>query len=165
MNNPLINPGIGMFLWMLVAFGILAFVLIKFGWPVILRSLKEREDAITESLAVAAKTKEEMRQLQAHNEEVLRQAQLERDAMFQRARQASEHIIEDARVKAQAEAEQIVKSARESIEFEKLNALHELKNELANLSIGITEKVIRAELSDRAKANEVIKRELDRLNF
>lgn len=165
MNNPLINPGIGMFLWMLVAFGILAFVLIKFGWPVILRSLKEREDAITESLAVAEKTKEEMRQLQAHNEEVLRQAQLERDAMFQRARQASEQIIEDARVKAQAEAEQIVKSARESIEFEKLNALHELKNELANLSIGITEKVIRAELSDRAKANEVIKRELDRLNF
>lgn len=165
MNNPLINPGIGMFFWMLIAFGILTFVLIKFGWPVILRSLKEREQAITGSLAMADKTKEEMRQLQAHNEEILKQAQLERDAMFQRARQASEQIIEDARIKAQAEAEQIVKSARESIEYEKLNALHELKNEVANLSIGIAEKVIRAELSDRAKANEVIKHELDRLNF
>lgn len=165
MNNPLINPGIGMFFWMLIAFGILTFVLIKFGWPVILRSLKEREQAITDSLAMADKTKEEMRQLQAHNEEILKQAQLERDAMFQRARQASEQIIEDARIKAQAEAEQIVKSARESIEYEKLNALHELKNEVANLSIGIAEKVIRAELSDRAKANEVIKHELDRLNF
>ena len=42
MNNPLINPGIGVFFWMLVSFGILAFILIKWGWPAILKSLHKK---------------------------------------------------------------------------------------------------------------------------
>ena len=42
MNNPLISPGIGTFLWMLVSFGILAFILMKWGWPMILEALHKR---------------------------------------------------------------------------------------------------------------------------
>ena len=74
MNNPLINPGIGTFVWMLVSFGILAFILIKWGWPMLLKSLKKREEAIAASLNEAAKAREEMKSLTAHNEELLRQA-------------------------------------------------------------------------------------------
>ena len=81
MNNPLINPGLGTFVWMLVSFGILAFILIKFGWPMILKSLKSREEAIADSLNEAAKAREEMKHLVAHNEELLRQAKMERDEM------------------------------------------------------------------------------------
>ena len=103
MNNPLINPGIGTFVWMLVSFGILAFILIKFGWPMILVALKKREDAIEQSLGEAAKAREEMKSLVAHNEELLRQAKLERDEMLRDARLASDNIIEEARAKATAE--------------------------------------------------------------
>ena len=60
MNNPLINPGIGTFVWMLVSFGILAFILIKWGWPMMLKALKAREEAIAASLNEAAKAREEM---------------------------------------------------------------------------------------------------------
>ena len=74
MNNPLVNPGFGTFVWMIVSFGILAFILMKFGWPIILKSLKKREEAIANSLNEAAKAREEMKHLVAHNEELLRQA-------------------------------------------------------------------------------------------
>ena len=55
MNNPLINPGIGTFVWMLVSFGILAFILIKWGWPMMLKSLKAREEAIQAEEAALAR--------------------------------------------------------------------------------------------------------------
>lgn len=161
MNNPLINPGLGTFLWMLVAFGILALVLMKWGWPMILEALHKREEAITASLNEAAKAREEMKTLVAHNEELLRQAKTERDEMLRNARLTSEQIVEDARSKAVEEANRIVDTARENINYEKLKAMHELKNQVANLSIEIAEKLIRAELSDKPKADALIQKELE----
>lgn len=161
MNNPLISPGIGTFLWMLVSFGILAFILMKWGWPMILEALHKREEAITASLNEAAKAREEMKNLVAHNEELLRQAKIERDEMLRNARLTSEQIVEDARAKATEEANRIVDTARENINYEKLRAMHELKNQVANLSIEIAEKLIRAELSDKPKADALIQKELD----
>lgn len=165
MNNPLINPGIGTFVWMLISFGILAFILIKWGWPMILKALKKREEAIAASLNEAAKAREEMKSLVAHNEELIRQAKIERDQMLRDARMAGDQIIEEARAKATAEADRIVDAARENINYEKLKAMTDLKNEIANLSIEIAEKLIRAELSDKPKADAVIAREMERMQL
>ena len=137
MNNPLINPGLGTPIWMLISFGILAFILIKWGWPALLKGLHSREEAITASLSEAAKAREEMKSLVAHNEELLRQAKIER----------------------------IVDTARENINYEKLKAMHELKNQVANLSIEIAEKLIRAELSDKPKADALIQKELEMMEL
>lgn len=161
MNNPLINPGIGTFVWLLVSFGILAFILMKWGWPMILKALKSREEAIANSLNEANKAREEMKNLVAHNEELLRQAKMERDEMLRNARLASEQIVEEARTKATAEADRIVEAARENINYEKMKAMTELKNQIANLSIEIAEKLIRAELSDKPKADALIQKELE----
>ena len=165
MNNPLISPSLGTFIWMLVSFGILVFILAKFGWPLILKSLKERETAITESLAAADKAKQEMKQLQTNNEELLKQCRLERDEMLRIARQTSEKIIEDARTKATEESNRIVEMAQERIENEKKKAMHELKNQIATLSIEMAEILIQDELKDKDRANEVIRRQLEETNL
>lgn len=162
MNNPLISPGLGVIVWMMVSFVILAIILGTLGWPVVLKALKAREKAIEDSLSEASKAREEMKELQAHNEDLLKEAKRERDDMLRHARLTSEKIIEDAHNKAQAEADRIVESARENINNEKLKAMHDLKNQIANLSIDIAEKLIRAELSDKERANELIDRELEK---
>ena len=161
MNNPLINPGLGTFFWMLVSFGVLVFILGKWGWPMLLKALKKREQAIADSLNAAQKAREEMAQLVAHNEELLRQAKVERDEMLRNARLTSEKIVEDARTKATEEADRIVENARESINYEKMRAMYDLKNQIATLSIDIAEKLMKAELSDKEKANSLIQRELE----
>ena len=150
---------------MLLSFGILAFILIKFGWPAILKALKKREEAIAASLNEAAKAREEMKHLVAHNEELLRQAKMERDEMLRNARMASDQIVEEARAKATLEANRIVDNARENINYEKLKAMTELKNQMANLSIEIAEKLIRAELSDKPKADALIQKELELMHL
>lgn len=161
MNNPLISPGLGTFFWMLVSFGVLAFILGKWGWPMLLKALKKREQAIADSLNAAEKAREEMAQLVAHNEDLLKEAKVQRDELLRNARLTSEKIIEDARTKATEEADRIVENARESINYEKLKAMHDLKNQIATLSIDIAEKLMKAELSDKEKANNIILRELE----
>ncbi len=165
MNNPLINPGIGTFFWMLVSFAILVFILGKWGWPMLLKSLNQREQAIADSLAAADKAREEMKQLVSHNEELLKQARMERDEMLRNARLAGEEIIEKARETAQQEASRIVEAARENINYEKLCAMHDLKNEIANLSIQIAEKLLEQELADKDRADALIARQLDETKF
>ena len=150
---------------MLVSFGILAFILGKWGWPMLLKSLKKREEAIADALNAAEKAKEEMRQLTTHNEDLLKEAKLERDELLRNARLTSEKIIEDARVKATEEADRIVEAARENINYEKLKAMHELKNQIATLSIDIAEKLIKAELSDKKKSSDLIQKELQNVHL
>lgn len=161
MNNPLINPGLGTPLWMLVSFGILAFILIKWGWPMLLKALHSREEAIERSLTEAQRAREEMKQLKADNEALLRQAKIKSDEITRQAREAAEEYKEKAFAKANEEASRIVEIARENINYEKLKAMTELRNEIANLSIGIAEKLIRAELEDKAKADALIQKELE----
>lgn len=165
MNNPLISPGIGVFFWMLISFGILVFILAKWGWPMILKALNERETAISDSLNAAEKAREEMKLLKAENLDLLREAKIERDEMLRTARLTAEKIVEDAKSKASEEAQRIVDSARESINYEKLKAMHELKNDVANLSIEIAEKLVRSELTDKEKANDVIRRQLENIHL
>lgn len=162
MNNPLISPGLGVFVWMLVSFGILAFILIKIGWPMVLKALNAREKAIEDALSAADKAREEMRQLQAHNEDLLKEAKIEREQIVRDARQMAEEIVEKAHAKAQAEADRIVEAARENINYEKLKAMHDLKNQIATLSIEIAEKLILSELKDKDAANALIDRELEK---
>ena len=161
MNNPLISPGLGTFFWMLISFGILVFILGKWGWPMLLKALKNREKAIADSLNAAEKAREEMKLLVAHNEDLLKEAKLQRDEMLRNARLTSDKIVEDARLKATEEADRIVESARENINFEKLKAMHELKNQIASLSIQIAEKLMKAELSDRQRAEDLVRQELE----
>jgi len=165
MNNPLINPGLGTFVFMLIAFALLVFILGKWGWPLMLKTLKKREEEIANSLSAAEKAREEMRQLKAGNEELLQQAKREREEMLLSARLTSEEVIEKAKATATEEANRIVENARESINYEKLKAMHELRNEIGNISIEIAEKLLRSELADKERANRIIEQELNRIEL
>ncbi|MBQ6956328.1 MAG: F0F1 ATP synthase subunit B [Bacteroidales bacterium] len=161
MNNPLVSPGLGVIFWMLVSFGILVFILMKWGWPVVLKALKEREKTIGDQLNAAEQVKREMATLKADNERLLNEAKMQRDEILRNARLAGEQLIEEARTKATVEADRIVENARENINYEKLKAMHDLKNQIGTLSIEIAEKLMRAEFEDKSKANNFVSRELE----
>jgi F-type H+-transporting ATPase subunit b len=157
----LIQPGIGLIFWMTISFGTVLFILGRYAWKPIMKSLKEREDSIDQALHAADKAREEMKQLQFDNEKLLRQAKDERDAILNEARKIREKMIEDARTKANEEANRIVENAKERIENEKMAAITELKNQIALLSIEIAEKLIREELAKDKKQEALIQKMLD----
>lgn len=150
----LLTPSFGLVFWMLVWFGIMFFLLKKFAWPVILKALNDREQSISDALDSAKKAKEEMLQLKSDNEKILAQARMERDELLKEARETKDGIISEAKVKAQAEADRLMKQAREAIISEKNSAINEMKNQVSLLSIQIAEKVLQRELAspDQQKA-------------
>lgn len=161
----LVNPGLGLIFWMTLSFGILMFILGKFVWPPVLRALQERERSIEQSLGEAEKAREEMKELVFSNEQLKREAEEERDALIRDARQIREKLIEEARVRATEEANQIIENARQKIHFEKMEAITELKNQIAHLSIEIAEKVLQKELSQPDKQLEFVKKSISEINL
>lgn len=160
----LVQPGIGPIVWMTITFALLIWILGKFAWKPIMKGLKEREESIDEALNAANKAREEMKELQFSNEQLMKEAREERDVILREARQVKDKIIDEAREKANEEANRIIESAKETIEFEKMAALHEMKNELATLSIEIAEKIIREELTDKGRHKKLIDKLLQEVN-
>lgn len=152
----LVTPAIGLIFWMLVSFGIVFMILKKAAWPAIVNTLKLRERTISESLLSAKKAREEKERLEAEYEKIIAMAKVERDKVMNEARELKEKIILEATYKANAEADNIIKQARITIENEKNAAIIELKNKLAGLSVNIAEKILKQQLADEQKQKKLI---------
>jgi F-type H+-transporting ATPase subunit b len=154
----LLLPEFGLLIWTLVAFLIMFFILGKFAWPAIVKGLKERETGIADSLATAERIKAEMAELKSENEALLAQAREERAVMLKEARDTKDKLINEAKEQAKTIAEKIISDAQSTIERNKMAALIEVKNEIGQLVVGISEKILRRELENKADQEKYIKK-------
>lgn len=156
----LVTPAIGLIFWTTVVFTLLVLLLKKFAWKPILSAVDERNKSIKDSLAQAEKARSEMSELTANNEKIIAQAKVDRDIILKEARDMKNEIISEAKEKANKEAEKLVSTAKEQILNEKMKAITELKNHVADLSIEMAEKILSSELSDVAKQKELVSKAL-----
>lgn len=161
----LLNPNLGLVFWMLLVFGLLVVALRRFAWKPILSAIRKREQHIEDALHLAEKTRAEMEQLHYDNKVLYHQAKEERDEILKEARAIKEGIIEESKLKAEQEADRIIVAARESIHYEKMAAITELKNQLAKMAIDIAEKVLEKELSSLEKHKALIDKEMADFHF
>ena len=152
----LVTPGIGLIFWMTTTFLIVFFLLKKFAWGPILGMIKDREKSIEDALKKAETAKEDMKLFKNQGEKLMNEAKAERDAMLREARELRESTINEAKTKAAAEAERIMVAARAEIQNEKNQAINEIKNQVAVLSIEIAEKIIKSELSSDQKQKTLV---------
>ena len=152
----LITPGLGLVFWTAITFLCLLFILKKFAWKPILDSVNEREDGIKNALASAEDAKKEMQNLNASNEQLLKDARAERDALMKDAREIKDKMISDAKEEAKEVTSKLIENAQASIEQEKQAALAELKKQVADLSIGIAETVIKKELTSKEEQLKLV---------
>jgi len=153
----LLLPEFGLLIWTLVAFLVVFYILAKFAWPAIVKGLKEREQGITDSLATAEKVKAEMAQLKSENEALIAQAREERAQMLKEARDTKDKIINEAKAQAKVEASKIIIDAQAAIEQQKMAAITDVKNQVGNLVVEISEKILRRELSNKPDQEAYIK--------
>jgi F-type H+-transporting ATPase subunit b len=149
----LLTPELGLFVWTLVAFLLVLFILKKFAWHPILKSLSERETGIAESIAAADRVRKEMAQMQNENEKLMMQAREERSAMLKEAKETRDRIVTEAKDAAKAEANKIIADAQQQIQQQKMAALTEVKNEIGNLAVEVAEKILRKQLSTAEAQN------------
>jgi F-type H+-transporting ATPase subunit b len=102
-----------------------------------------------------------MKLLKADNEILLKEAKNERDAILTEARKVSQNMYDTAKEKANEEAERIIVNAKETIHYEKMKAIAEIKNIIADFSIEIAEKIIVNELKDKQANTQYVHKLLD----
>ena len=152
----LVTPEIGLIFWTIIVFSLLLIILKKYAWKPILTAVDERNKSIEDALSAADKAKEEILALNTDNERILIEAKKERDLLLKEGREIKESIINEAKDKAKLEADKILITAKEQINNEKMKAIIELKNQVAEMSIDIAEKILKSELSDKNKQKELI---------
>jgi F-type H+-transporting ATPase subunit b len=152
----LLIPEFGLVIFQTIAFLLLMFVLGKFAWKPVLAAIKERENSIDDALNKAELAKQALTEMAAQNEDLMKQARAERDELLKEAKMLKDNIVNEAKSQAQAEGAKLIEKARIEIENQKKAAVAELKGQVSALSLDIAERVLRSQLDDKAKQQDLV---------
>lgn len=145
----------GLVFWTAVNFGIFLFLALKFGLGSILKGLRSREDHIRESIESAEKSNAEAKALLEEAQKKIDGAQKEMSDIIAKGRQQADLHISKASEEAEQIKKQKLEDAMKQIEISKNAAIKELRNEVAELVVIATEKLIDEKL-DKEKDSKMI---------
>ena len=157
----ILTPDPGLLLWMLAAFLVVFVVLAKFGFPAIIGMVEKRKNYIDESLRKAHEATTRLENIKQESESILQEARDKQVAILKEAANTREAIVEDARVKAREESARIISDAKAEIESQKQAAITAIRQQVALLSVEVSEKVLRKKLDTDQAQMDYIKLMLD----
>lgn len=159
----LLVPDSGLLFWMLLSFGIVFFILAKFGFPVIVKMVEDRKAYIDHSLEVAKEANEQLAHIKSESETILAKAHEEQARILNGALATRDTIIKEAKDKARSEGQKELEEVKKQIQLEKEEAIRSIRREVATLSVDIAEKVLRKNLGSDRQQMEMIDRLLDEI--
>jgi F-type H+-transporting ATPase subunit b len=147
MNNPLVQPDPGLYIWTILTFLILVGLLAKFAWGPLLKALESRAQSIRQALDDARQAKQELQQQHVESAKLLAQARAEAAEIISRSRSDSDRFREEMKEKARAEAAGLMRNAERQIELETTRALQQIRQEAIDISINIASKLLQRNVS------------------
>ena len=159
----LLTPDPGLLFWMIIVFGVVFFILAKYGFPVIIRMVEDRKAYIDQSLKAAREANEKLASVKQEGEGILAQANEEQVRILNEAAATRDRIINEAKERARLEGDRLMEEMKKQIETEKESAIRDIRRQVAVLSVGIAEKVMRSKLADEKEQMELIDRMLDEM--
>jgi F-type H+-transporting ATPase subunit b len=147
MDNPLVQPDPGLFIWTILTFLVLLTLLAKFAWGPLLKALDSRQDTIRKSLDDAERARQELARLNEESAQIIRTARAEAEVVIAQSRSDADRLREEMRQKARIEANGIVRNAERQIEMQTDRALQQIRQEAVELSVLIASKLLQRNLS------------------
>ena len=154
----LLIPSGGLLFWMTLVFLLVFFILWKWGFPSIVKMVEDRKAYIDDSLRKAHEANEKLANIQKESESIMQKAREQQASILREASATRDTIVEQAQEKAREESSRIVSEARAEIEAEKQNVIRDIRNQVAELSVQIAEKILHEKLSNDGKQMELIDR-------
>lgn len=159
----LITPGLGLVVWMGISFGLVLVILRKYAWKPILATIRARERTIVRSLVNARHIEEEMKRVEVLKRERMEEAERLYAQMLERAREEAAEVVEKAVVEARQEAAKLLGEADKIIEAHKRQAMLEIRDQIAGLSVEMAERVLQEEFHDKERNTRYVNRLLDKM--
>lgn len=157
----LLIPSSGLLFWMTITFFVVLFILWKWGFPAITDMVRERKAFIDDSLHKALEANEKLANIQQEGESILQEARGEQARILKEAAETRDAIVGKAQDKAKAEGARLISEAKAEAENERQNAITDIREQVAQLSVQIAEKVLREKLSTDKAQMDFIDRLLD----
>ncbi len=159
----LLTPDPGLLFWMVITFGVVFVLLVKYGFPVIIKAVEDRKAYIDNSLQAAREANEQLANVKLEGEKILAQAREEQNRILSEAAVTRDRIVKDAQDRAVVEGQRLMAEVKKQIETEKESAIRDIRRQVAVLSVGIAEKIMRNKLADAKEQNALIDRMLDEM--
>jgi len=153
----LLEPNLGLMIWTLFIFVVLAAILAKFAFPKILAAVEAREQALEDAIQSAKRDREEAARILAEHRAALDASRGEAQKIIVDARAAAERVRSDLIEQAHAEQAIMLTRARQEIENEKTKAIAALRKEAVDLAIAGASKVIEKNLDQQSNRDLVEK--------
>ena len=157
----LLLPDAGLLFWMLLAFGVVFYVLYKYGFPIITSMIDARKQYIDEALKGAKEANEKIADIEQQCNGLIEEARQRQLEILREATAARELIIKEAREKADAETERIIAAAKREIEQQREDAMNAVREEAAKVAVAVAEKILRRELTGEERQQQYVERLVD----
>jgi len=157
----LLTPDAGLLFWMILSFGMVFFILAKFGFPVITKMVEERRAYIQKSLDDAKEAHAQLENLKTQSDAIIATARAEQAKILHEANIFRENILAGAKEEAKAITVKQLEEVKKEIEQEREASIKKIRSQVAALSIDIAEKVVRKELARDGAQMDLIDKYLE----
>jgi F-type H+-transporting ATPase subunit b len=156
-NLALLIPNIWEFIPMLIAFIVLWIIFAKVAIPPLMGILDKRAKVISDDLKAAEDAKIESEKVLAAHKAEMDEAKRQASEIVAEAKKTAEAVRAQITEQANAEAQTMIKKAKDAIESEKKAAIADLQAQAADLTVAVAGKLIGSDLSD-AEHKQIIER-------
>jgi F-type H+-transporting ATPase subunit b len=146
--NDLIKVVPGLMIWTLIAFLITLFVLKRWAFGPIQRTIDERRERIRQSIEEAEKARSEARRLLEEHRALIGQAKSQAEEILADARKVGESMAQRVKDETEADRARRLEETKRQIEAETQRALGLIRAEVAELTLIATQKVTGKVLED-----------------
>ena len=163
-SGGLIDVVPGLMIWTLIAFAITFFVLKRFAFGPIQKTIDDRRERIRAAVDEADHAREEARDLLEQHRQLIAEAKGESAAILADARKVADAQIERAKDEAEAERARRVEETKRSIEAETKRSIDAIRSEVADLTLEATARVT-GKVLDAEDQRRLIDEAISELDF
>jgi F-type H+-transporting ATPase subunit b len=153
-NNFLIPNGT--FFFELLLFLVVLWILAKKIVPRINSAIEQRQETIRQQFEEAEQTKARLEATEKEYKEALAETRRESTRLREEAQAERATIIEEARSEATRRAEEILEANRDRLATERHQILLSLRNEIGELAITLSEKIVHDSLRDEDRQRKLV---------
>jgi len=153
-RNPIL-PSVPELVWGSLAFLIVFLLMWKYAFPSVKKGMDARTERIRDSLSTAEQAKTDAQAVLEEYQRQLADARNESNRIIEDARQTAEALRRDLMARAEADAAEVRTRATADIEAAKDRAMEELRSQLTQLTLQLTELVVKRNIDRDANSRLV----------
>ena len=154
----------GLMIWTLICFGITFFVLRKYAFGPIQRTIDERRERIRKAVEESDRARAEARELLEQHRQLIGQAKGEAAEILADTRRVADAQLERVKEEAEVERQRRLEETRRQIEAETKRSLDLIRAEVADLTLEATARVT-GKVLDAEDQRRLIDEAISELDF